>query len=352
MNVKLLRDLSNAYGAPGFEDEVNLVIREALGNKFKIEEDTMRNLRIYRKNHSGDKPVVMLDAHSDEVAFVVHAIMGNGSIKFLPLGSWSPQNIPAHKVKIMNREGQFVNGVVASKPPHFSKGADQLIPISDMVIDVGSSSYEETVDLFKIEIGLPILPEASFVYNEENGVMLGKAFDNRVGCGAVIETLMKLEGLDLPVDVVGAISTQEEVGTRGAKINAQKIRPDLAIVFEGTPADDTFKDAYSAQGVMKKGTQIRHMDRTMIANPRLIQYTKEIARQNKIPFQSAVREGGGTNAGVIHNVHDDVPCLVLGTPVRYAHTHYGYAALSDVTASIDLGLALIKVIDKDFLKKL
>lgn len=341
-SIELLRNLSNAYGVSGFEDDVVNIIKERFGHIFNIKEDSMRNLVIYRKNHKGNKPVVMLDAHSDEVGFIVQSIKSNGTIKFLPLGGWMPQTVPGHKVMVRNEEGKYIEGVVATKPPHFVVGELGLQAITDMVIDLGSTSYDETVKVFKIEPGAPVVPDATFSFNEKNGVMLGKAFDNRLGCGCVLETLLALEGLDLEVDVVGTISVQEEVGCRGAKVNANTAQPQLSIIFEGSPADDTFMDSYDSQGALKKGTQIRHFDRSLIANHRLIRFAKESAIEKNISYQSAVRMGGGTNAGPIHVEKKAVPCLVLGIPVRYAHTHFGFSAIDDYSASIDLAVEIIK----------
>ncbi|WBW96833.1 M42 family metallopeptidase [Oceanirhabdus sp. W0125-5] len=341
-SVELIKKLSNAYGAPGFEDDVVEIIKKDFGHVFNIKEDSMRNLVLYRKNHDGNKPVIMLDGHSDEVGFIIKSIKANGTMRFLPLGGWMAQNVPAHKVMIKNEEGKYVEGIIATKPPHFITGPVTLQPISDMVIDVGATSYDEVINTFKIEPGAPVIPHAEFSFNEETGVMLGKAFDNRLGCGCVLETLLALEGLDLPVDVVGSISVQEEVGCRGAKVNANTIKPNLAIVFEGSPADDTFMDKYDSQGALKKGTQIRHYDKRLIANHRLISLAKSTSKENNIPYQCAVRSGGGTDAGPIHIEESAVPCLILGTPVRYAHTHYGFSALSDYKASIDLAAALIR----------
>lgn len=349
-SVALIEVLSNAKGAPGFEDEVVEIIKEKYGQIFDIQEDSMRNLVIYRKNHSGNKPVIMLDGHSDEVAFIVQSIRPNGTLKFLPLGGWVAQTVPGHKVWIKNSEGTYIEGVIGSKPPHFGGGDGQKL--EDMIIDVGATSYEEVVELFKIEAGAPVTPDATFSYNKVTEVMLGKAFDNRLGCGCVIETLLALEGLELDVDVVGSISVQEEVGCRGAKINVKTITPHLAIIFEGSPADDTFMDSYNAQGSLKKGTQIRHFDRSFIANPRLIQQAKDVAKAHQIPYQCAVRSGGGTDAGPIHLELGAIPCLVLGVPVRYAHTHYGYSAMKDYKASIQLAVEYIKTLNQEVISTL
>ena len=108
------------------------------------------------------------------------------------------------------------------------------------------------------------------------------------------------------------------------------------------PADDIYYDEFTAQGCLKKGTQIRHLDRSMVSNPRFIGYTKELAKAKNIPYQSAVRAQGGTNAGKIHLSNNGVPTLVLGIFVRYAHTHYGYSADVDVDATVDLAVEVIR----------
>jgi len=353
MDLKLIEALSNASGISGFEDDVIAVIKDYIGDRLTVEVDHMNNMILrYPNENNKDKPIVMLDAHSDEIGFIVHTIKPNGTLKFLPIGGWSAQNVPAHLVKIRNSEGEYIEGVVASKPPHFSKGAEGLVPIEELTIDIGATSYDEAVNVYRVEIGAPIVPVASFVINEKMGWMRGKAFDNRLGCSAVIETMLAFANIPLPVTLVGAISAQEEVGIRGAKINAKRIKPDLAIIFEGTPADDTFKPESEAQGMLKKGTQIRHFDRSMIANPRLTQMAITCAKTNAIAYQRAVREGGGTNAGAIHLADEGVPCLVLGTPVRYAHTHYGYSNIGDHVATIALAKQLINMLSIQQIERL
>lgn len=121
--------------------------------------------------------------------------------------------------------------------------------------------------------------------------MLGKAFDCRLGCACVIETLKELKGQSLDVDVVGVFSTQEEVGTRGAQVAAQTVKPDIAIVFEGSPADDTFTPDYLIQTALGRGPMLRHIDAKMITNPRFIRYAIDLGEKLGIPVQQAVRTG-------------------------------------------------------------
>ena len=341
--IKTIAELSNAFGPPGFEEDVvEVITKHSIG--LDVEIDPMNNVYARLNSNSGNRPVVMLDAHSDEVGFMVQAITPKGLLSFLPLGGWVVTNIPAHPVVIRNSKGQLIKGITTSRPPHFINEAlrDKKLTLDDIYVDVGATSRQEVIEMFGIEPGDPIVPDVSFAYNEQTGVMMGKCFDNRMGCLCILEVMERLKGESLNVDVVGAFAAQEEVGTRGAEVTARATKPDLAIVFEGSPADDIYYDEFTAQGCLKKGTQIRHLDRSMVSNPRFIGYAKELAKAKNIPYQSAVRAQGGTNAGKIHLSNNGVPTLVLGIPVRYAHTHYGYSADVDVDATVDLAVEIIR----------
>lgn len=352
--IKLVEALSNAYGAPGFEDDVTRIIRDMFSEEFDSKEDTLRNLYLSNKGDMRDinKPTLMLDAHSDEVGFIIQAIKENGLLKFLPLGGWIPYNVPASKVKIRNRDGKYISGVVSSKPPHFMSEEERKKPLSldQLYIDIGASSKDEVVDIFGIEVGSPVVPNVVFEYIDTNKTMIGKAFDNRLGCGCVIETLKALKDAELDVNVIGAIAVQEEVGLRGSKVTANTIKPDIAIVFEGTPADDGFRLPDEAQSVLKKGPQIRHSDKSMISHPRFVRFARDVAKDNNIPFQDAVRAGGGTNGSSIHLSNQGVPTIVIGVPVRYIHTHYGISTVIDYEHAIKWAIEIAKVINIDVLR--
>jgi putative aminopeptidase FrvX len=130
----------------------------------------------------------------------------------------------------------------------------------------------------------------------------------------------------------------------------KRIRPDVAVCLEGTPADDTFNSSDFIQAGLKKGPQIRHMDRSALANPRFVQFAIDIAEKHNIPFQEAVRSGGGTNAGII-GLHDgSVPTITLGIPVRYIHSHNCIAALSDVRNTIQWCAQIIRNLNRDIIQ--
>ena len=85
----------------------------------------------------------------------------------------------------------------------------------------------------------------------------------------------------------------------------------------------------------------------MITNPKFLAFVRRIAKEHNIQFQDAVRAGGGTDGGKIHLVAGAIPTIVIGIPVRYAHTHYGYCAYDDFINAVELGKAVLRNIPKD-----
>lgn len=350
--IKMIEELTNTFGAPGYEDEVIEKIKKEV-DFLSAERDSINNLYLGLGERDGDIPTVALDCHTDEVGFIVENINRNGSISFLTLGGWHVGNVPASAVVIKNNKGEYIKGIVTSKPPHFmtDEEKNRLPKMSELTIDIGTSSYEETVELYGIEVGNPIVPDVSFVYDEKIGIMRAKAFDNRLGCAASIEVLKAVKNNGIKnVNVVGSFASQEEVGLRGAQVAAYRVKPDFAIVFEGSPADDSFKEGTASHGALKKGVQLRVVDGAMISNPRVLKFARDIADKKGIKYQMIAREKGSTNGGKYHISETGIPVLVLGIPTRYIHTHYSYASIDDLTGAISLAVEVIKELNKDIIK--
>lgn len=347
--LDLIKDLTNANGISGFEHEVVEVIKNYSSKKLDVSVDTMSNVYLSLRGNTKNKPVVMIDAHSDEIGFMVQSITSSGLIKFIAIGGWHGANIPAHAVRIRNSRGEYIKGITTSKPPHFMSASEKGASpdIENMFIDIGATSREEVVATFGIEVANPVIPDVEFLYNETNGVMRAKAFDDRIGCACEVALMNELADKNLNVNVIGAISTQEEVGLRGAEVTSKVIKPDIAIVFEGTPADDSFTDKFTCQAGLKKGPQVRHRDGSMVTHPGFLKYARIIAKEKRIPFQDAVRAGGGTDAGRIHLAHNGVPTIVIGVPARYIHSHYGYCAYEDFENAVKWAKEIIFDLNKE-----
>ncbi len=351
-SLALISALSDAYGPSGFEDEAVAVAREAMADVTDLAEDPLRNLYMSRRENTGNRPMVMLDAHSDEVGFMIRSVLPNGTMRFLPLGGWSASAVSAHKVRVRAADGSWVSGIVAAQPVHYLSAAEKgkAPEISQMVIDVGACSSAE-VSAMGIGVGAPVVPDVIFEYNEKNGVMLGKAFDCRVGCAVLCDVLRELKGEELSVDVTGVLTSQEEVGDRGVQVAAHTVRPDLAIVFEGAPADDTFVPEPEIQTGLGRGVMLRHYDLGMITNPRFMRFALQAAQDAGIPTQQAVRTGGRTNGAQINLSGEGVPVVVLSVPVRYAHSHHGFSSIEDYESTVRLAVQLLRLMDEEVINR-
>lgn len=350
-DIELIEKLCNCRGASGFEDEVLTVAREYLKNVATFEEDSMRNLYIYPKYNKGNRPVVLLDAHSDEVGFMVQAIKPDGTLRFIPIGSWNEKCLPSSKVQIYTKKG-YISGVIAATPPHLMTAEQRKAPVTipDMSIDIGATGAEDAA-AFGVEVGAPVVPLSPFEYDKEHGILHGKAFDDRMGVAALILCIKELENAALNVDVIGVISSQEEVGERGIHAAMCRIKADAAICFEGCPADDTSAPSYMIQDAVKGGVMLRHMDATVICTPRFTSFAREIAAKNGIKVQMAVRSGGGNNGAYIISANGGTPVIVAGIPVRYIHTFNCIASTEDFYSVLNLGKELCKALTGEIIKK-
>jgi putative aminopeptidase FrvX len=195
-----------------------------------------------------------------------------------------------------------------------------------------------------------VVPDTKFAYDEKHDLMFGKAFDCRIGCAAMLEALRRVEGRKFPCDIVAVLSTQEEVGLRSSKVAVHRVQPDIAIVMEGCPADDTFTETYAIQTALRKGPMFRHMDVSVICAPRYQRWALDLAARKGIPVQEAVREGGGNNAATIQSTLSGAPAIVAGVPVRYAHATDCISTEFDFEATVQMVMALLEHIDEDLIR--
>jgi endoglucanase len=349
-NVKhLLQTYSTAPGAPGFEDAVAGMIAADLKGMGRMQYDNLGSILV-EKTGKDSVPRIMIAAHMDEVAFMVKAVHSSGLLRFVPLGGWWPHVLPSQRVTIFGKLGP-VPGIVGAVAPHHLSPAEKekLLPIKSMFIDIGAVSAAQ-VEKLGIEVGQPILPHVEWREMADPRIVSGKAFDNRVGVAMMVQVMKNLQ--KHPNTVIATGTAQEEVGIRGAKTAVNLAKPDLAIILEGPPADDYPGCAEFPQCCLGKGPQIRAYDPTIVTNPRLVELFKSRANALGLPFQMAVRDSGGTDAAVIHVSHAGIPSIVIGVPVRHAHSHLGILSLDDVEASVTLVTDVINHLDRSFLKRL
>jgi putative aminopeptidase FrvX len=338
----LLEKLSNAFWPSGCEDEVRrLLARTLRDNVDDLQTDALGNLIAFKKG-TGPKPrmKVMVDAHTDEVGLMITRIEKNGLLGFRAVGGVDARLLMAKGVVVGEKR---LPGVIAAPPIHLTKPEQrkQIIPIDQMVIDIGASSADQAKSLVKI--GDYAAFDTRFEMLDEDGLrtVKGKAFDDRAGC-AVAAALAYGE---YTVDLYLSFSAQEETGLRGARVAAYRIEPDIAFALEGTICDDMpKKEDVSPTTELGKGPAISIMDRSFVADQRLIRLLVDQAEANGIPYQYKQPGTGGTDAGAIHLSKAGVPSAAVSVPSRYIHSPVSIVSLNDFDHAVALMKATLEAL--------
>jgi putative aminopeptidase FrvX len=173
-----------------------------------------------------------------------------------------------------------------------------------------------------------------------DNVVLGKAFDDRVGCAILIEIMKRLQNVDCNVYAVGTI--QEEVGLRGATIAAFHVEPDVGIALDATIAGDTpGVGEGEAPAKMGEGPVLTVADAGLIAHPKVLRLLMDSAKENKIPYQLETGIRGSTDAARIALSRGGVPSGVISVSARYIHSPAAILDLDDAENAVGLAVAAI-----------
>ena len=343
--IQLLQQLTEAHAVPAHEEEVRDIFLKELEGKGEFSTDKLGSVFC---EGVGEGPRVLVAGHMDEIGFLVQRITPDGFLSLVPVGGWWTHTLLSQRLEVKNREGRKILGVVASVPPHLLPEAarQQVLPVERLFLDVGADSEAEVADSLGIRVGDPVAPVTAFTAMEKPGRFMAKAFDNRVGMAAAIQAGQELLGESLPNRLIIGGTVQEELGLRGAKTAANHIKPDVALVMEGPPADDApGMSRVESQGKLGGGVQIRTFDPTHVTNPALARFAIETAEEEGIPHQVTVRRSGGTDAGSFHVANEGIPSIVIGVPARYIHSHNAIMDIEDQVNAVKLVNAMVKRLD-------
>ena len=341
--LEFLKELVDAHGVPGFEDDVAQVMRKHMTGVGELSRDRLGSF-ICEKVGESKGPKVMLAGHLDEVGFLVKSVTKEGFVKFLPLGGWWGHVVLCQRLIVKTRKGDVL-GVVGSKPPHELRDEDRkkVLEIKDMYIDVGAAGDWDVKKQLDIRPGDAIVPDSSFTVMANPNLLLAKAWDNRIGCALAAETARRLVGKKHPNTLYAVATVQEEVGLRGAQTSAQKIQPDVAFALDVGIAHDT--PGTEGDEKLGGGPLVVVYDSSSIPNRRLRDLVIDTAAEMEIPLQFEAIERGGTDAGRIHLVGEGVPSISMGVPARYIHSHVSIIDRRDYEATVTLLVALVQRLD-------
>ena len=305
--------LSALAGPSGCESSVSEFVAEYVrpfADEVKI--DVLGSLIAVSRCGKPGAKTMLLDAHMDEVGLVVTAVE-NGFLKFSAIGGIDARILPALEVRVLAKDGPLF-GVIDTMPPHALKpsDSDKAIDIDNLYIDVGMTQEEAEK---RIAPGTPVVFGGGC---EEfgNGFLCGKSLDDR-SCAAIqIKAFETLAGTEKNVDVVLLISTQEEVGGRGAMTGAWRSDPDFAIISDVT--FDKTTDGGHVTTEIGKGAAIG-VGPNM--NHAMTQELIRLAEDKEIPYQLEVLPGrSGTNAEEIQVTRCGVATALISLPLRYMHS--------------------------------
>lgn len=342
--LALFKELTEAYGAPGFEGPVRDIMRKHLRETTdEVVTDHLGGIfGVKRGDPNG--PTIMAAGHMDEVALMVTRIDANGFLRFSPLGGWWDQVLLSQRVVVMGRKG-IVDGVIGSIPPHVLTEDDRKKPytISRMFVDIGATSAEEVAQ-FGIRPGDVIVPTGEFKVLSNPKRMLAKSWDNRYGCAIAIELMQELKDVPTPNVLYAGANVQEEVGLRGARTAARMIDPDIFIAMDASPAND-IPGSVDGFGRLGEGVLMRILDRTMITLPGIRDFLIDTCESEGIKYQFFVSTGG-TDAGEVQTAGKGVPSVVIGIPSRYIHSHVSIIDKDDYEAAKKLLTTVVKKLDR------
>ncbi|MCK6560371.1 M20/M25/M40 family metallo-hydrolase [bacterium] len=345
----MLRDLSEAPGVSGYEEPAAQVFMKYLAPHVdRLQRDHLGGV-IGSKQGSAPSPRVLLDAHLDEIGFMVKRVDENGFVKFFPLGWNFPQQLLDRRVLIHTRSGTVL-GVLNTGP---DIQEDKLIPREEMWIDVGVASRAEA-EALGIQPGDPITHQSSFARMANPKFLLGKAWDDRVGLGVLIGVMKNLAQSPHPNTVFATGAVQEEITLAGARTLVAAVQPDIAITLDIDVTSDlpANTSADYAQPVLGKGVVIILHTAEMLPHVKLRQWVQSVADELEIPYQFMLEEGGGTDAGPIHKWNLGVPTLDLVIPQRYYHSANGIIHRDDIDSAVQLITAVIKRLDRKKVEEL
>jgi len=360
--LSLLTKLVEAPGVPGFEDPViEIILEEIRPFVDSVEVDRLGNIVATKRGSSAGAPRIMLDAHIDEPGMVVKYVEPSGFIRVEKQGFPHSLALPSQRVVIHTKRGP-VKGVFGVKGIHYlfseagiSTPPAALPPLRDMYIDVGCDSAAEVASL-GVAVGDPITLDSKLDLLGSGKLVVGKAFDNRALVAVLVETMRRLSKTEHGPTVYALASTMEELGLRGARGAANRIKPDLFIALDITvPGDTPDSETRDFPTRVGRGPVITIADMIwtlgplgMTAHPAILEHLIRTAKEERIPYQVEAIVGAVTNASMMHEVGEGIPSAAVKVATRYSHTGSEVVSLEDLENTTRLLEAAIRSIGPTF----
>lgn len=348
--VDLLRKLADAPGPPGFEEPVRKIMVDAMKPyASSIRYDGMGSILA---TQGTDGPRIMVDAHMDELGGVIRRITPGGFLTMQMLGGWLDQALVDQRWIIIGSKGP-VHAVTGIRDAHVVPAEERtrVFARDRLFLDVGAKSEAEVREM-GVEPGSPVVPDSPFTVMNGTQNYLGKGWDDRVGCAVIIETMRRLASAPHHNQIVYAITTQEEVGLRGAHTASEAVKPEIGIALEAGITGDVLNGRpEESQEKLGAGPGIFLYNSSQVPNRKLTALVKETAAAARLPLQLDLVQGYGDDSAEIQKSNGGVPTVCLLVPVRYTHAHNGIMNRRDFDQTVDLLVALLQRLDAQTAQK-
>lgn len=328
-----LKELCEKTAPSGHEDEVrDFVLEHVKADEVIV--DVMGNVIVHKKG-SGKK--VMVAAHMDEVGFIVSGFTDDGFVKFKTVGGIMTTVLVSKKVVLGDNK---IPGIISAKAVHLQSRAEREKPASmnELYIDIGAKDKAQAQSM--LSLGDYATFDSNYVEFGDEKVK-SKALDDRVGCAAMLELIEK----DYENDMYFAFTVQEEMGG-GAVIAANRIKPDIALVLEGTTCSDVYAtEPHQTVTHLGEGVALTAMDGAAVSDRKFFELIKSTAKKENIALQFKRTKNGGTDAGVIQRSGAGAKVAVLAVPCRYIHSPVSVMSKNDYQSMKRLAYAVLKELE-------
>jgi putative aminopeptidase FrvX len=349
--VELLRRLADAPGPPSFEEPVRKIMVDLIKPYAgSIRYDGMGSVIA---TQGVDGPKIMVDAHMDELGGVIRRVTPRGFLTMQMLGGWLDQALVDQRWVIIGSKGP-VHAVTGILDAHLVplEERNRPIPRNRLFLDVGATSEAEARNM-GIGPGDPVVPDAPFTILNGTGNYLGKGWDDRVGCAVIVEVMRRLAKIPHSNQIVYALTTQEEVGLRGAHTASEAIKADIGIALEAGVTGDVFPGhPEDSQEKLGAGPGLFLFNNSQLPNRKLIDLVKTTAAARKLPLQFDLVTGYGDDSAEIQKSNGGIPTVCLLVPVRYTHAHNGIMNRRDFDQTVELLVALLQGLDAGTVQKI
>ena len=271
------------------------------------------------------KPTVLLEAHIDEIGFIVTYIEEDGFLRVGNCGGTDRRLYAAQTVTV-HTEGGDIRGVICTLPPHVASDSSKAMKTEDAAVDIGFTTRAEAEkhaapgDRITIDNTLAKLCGTR---------VTSKALDDRAGVAAVLWALELAKDKPLMYNVEVLFASQEEVGSRGAVIGAYRGEADIALATDVSFAY-TPDDKKHLCGTMGKGAMIGI---SPVLDRGVTDELKKLAADKGIPYQYEVMgRDTGTDADDISLLKGGIRTGLISIPLKYMHTPVEIVDTEDVKA--------------------